>query len=350
MNILYGVPGEGMGHATRSKVVIEHLLKQHNVQVVSGARAYRFLNKSFPGRVHEIKGFHFAYKNAQVSKTGTFMLNLKNVPRNLLFNFSEYLHIQNNFKPDLVISDFESFSFVYAKHHHLPLISIDNMQVIDRCRLDIEISKAEKKNYVLAKGIVKSKVPGCKHYFITSFFDAELSEKNTSIVPPIVREAVINAKPEKGNHILMYQTSSTFSSVREVLHNIPGITFYVYGFNKDEKDRNVIFKSFSEEDFVKDLASAKAVIANGGFSFISEAVYLKKPVYSFPLKNQFEQFVNASYIDKLGYGRHFSELTSDNLKSFLYDLESFEKNLSAYTQKANEVLFGMLDGEIKKAL
>ena len=25
MQILYGVPGEGMGHATRSKVIIEHL-------------------------------------------------------------------------------------------------------------------------------------------------------------------------------------------------------------------------------------------------------------------------------------------------------------------------------------
>jgi len=57
MNILYGVPGEGMGHATRSKVVIDFLLKEHNVQVVSSARAYQFLLKSFPERVHEIKGY-----------------------------------------------------------------------------------------------------------------------------------------------------------------------------------------------------------------------------------------------------------------------------------------------------
>ena len=57
-----------MGHATRSKVVIEYLLQVHNVQVVSSSRAYQFLSKAFPGRVHEIKGLHFAYKNAQVSK------------------------------------------------------------------------------------------------------------------------------------------------------------------------------------------------------------------------------------------------------------------------------------------
>ena len=31
MKILYGVPSEGMGHATRSKVIITHLLKRHEV-------------------------------------------------------------------------------------------------------------------------------------------------------------------------------------------------------------------------------------------------------------------------------------------------------------------------------
>ena len=47
MKILYGVPGEGMGHATRSKVIIAHLLQNHDVQVLSSSRAYKFLNESF---------------------------------------------------------------------------------------------------------------------------------------------------------------------------------------------------------------------------------------------------------------------------------------------------------------
>ena len=75
MNILYGVPGEGMGHATRSKVVIDYLLQNHNVEVVSSSRAFQFLNKNFPNRVHKIEGMHFAFKGSEVSKTGTFLLN-----------------------------------------------------------------------------------------------------------------------------------------------------------------------------------------------------------------------------------------------------------------------------------
>ena len=75
MNILYGVPGEGLGHATRSKVVIGHLLAQgHQVCVVSSSRAYTMLAAAFPGRVHEIRGFHLAYKGLAVSKVRTAAL------------------------------------------------------------------------------------------------------------------------------------------------------------------------------------------------------------------------------------------------------------------------------------
>ena len=343
MKILYGVPGEGMGHATRSKVMIEHLLLKHDVQVVSSSRAFKFLKEAFGNRVHEIKGLHFAYKNAQVSKLGTFMLNLKHAPETLLHNFSQYLIINKQFKPDLVISDFESFTHVFAKTHKLPLISIDNMQVMNRCKLDIKISAEEKENYTLAKSIVKAKVPGCLHYFVTSFFDAAPLKENTTIVPPIIRKAVLEARPHTGDHVLMYQTSSSFGEVKQMLKQLPGITFYVYGMNRDEQDENVIFKPFSEQGFISDLSGAKAVIANGGFSFISEAVYLKKPVYSFPIKGQFEQWMNAAYIDKLGYGRHFETLTADNLKAFFYDLPVFENNLKAYSQDGNAALFDMLD-------
>jgi len=348
MKILYGVPGEGMGHATRSKVVIDHLLKSgHDVQIVSSARAYQFLNKNFPGRVTEIKGFHFTYKNAEVSKTATFFSNLKSAGKNLIFNTAKKLLIEKAFQAKLVISDFESFTFFFALEHKLPIISIDNMQVMDRCALDIKIPVEEKSNYQLAKTIVKYKVPACDHYFISSFFDAEIKKKNTSIVPPIIREAIQQAKTEEDNHIVMYQTSSSLKEVSEILKQVPNEIFFVYGMNLDKTDGNIVFKPFSEEGFIKDLASSKAVIANGGFSFISEAVYLQKPVYSFPIQNQFEQWMNAAYINRLGYGRHFDSLNADYIKAFLYEVSDFKNKLKSYHQKGNSVLFSKLDTFIK---
>lgn len=179
------------------------------------------------------------------------------------------------------------------------------------------------------------------------FFDAAIKKKNTTLVPPIIRKAIEEAKVSAGKHILMYQTSSSLKTVKETLHQLPNETFYVYGMNRDEQEGNVVFKPFSEKGFIDDLASCKAVIANGGFSFISEAVYLKKPIYSFPIHNQFEQWMNAAYIQKLGFGRHFPELNADYLKAFLYELPEFEKNLRGYSQDGNNKLFGLLRKELK---
>ncbi len=54
--------------------------------------------------------------------------------------------------------------------------------------------------------------------------------------------------------------------------------FIIYGFYKNKNLGNVILKDFSEKEFYGDLSACKAVITNGGFTLISEALYLKKPV------------------------------------------------------------------------
>lgn len=348
MNILYGVPGEGMGHATRSKVIITYLLSlNHNVQVVSSERAFKFLSESFPGRVHEIKGFHLQFKNAQVSKRKTFSNTLKTSPTNLIKNVRAYRLLSSNFSPDLVISDFESFAYYFAKLHKTPIISIDNMQVINRCKLDVTIPSGEKENYYIGKNIVKAKLPGCDHYFITAFFEATVRKDNTTMVQPIIRNEILKAKTSQQQHIVVYQSSSSQGNLVEILKRIPSQTFFVYGFNKTEQHGNVQLKSFSEKGFIDDLASAKAVITNGGFSLISEAVYLHKPICSIPIKNQFEQLLNGLHVEKMQYGRCFPEFSADSIKSFLFDLDTFSVALGNYKQNGNEELFKNLTSTIK---
>ena len=347
MKILYGVPGEGMGHATRSKVVIDFLRKEgHEVRIVSSGNAFKFLEKNFPGQVNEIRGFHIAYKDHAVSILNTFTETLKQGPERLKENFRQYRRIHEAFHPGLIISDFESFTFFFAKFHRLPIISFDNMQVIDRCNLGIGIPRSERDNYRLAKQIIKLKVPNCDNYFITAFFDAQTRKKNTQIVPPIIREEILQLKPSLNDHILLYQKVVPEKQMLRILQELPKEKFLLYGYNKEAVYGNVQLKAFSEQEFIENLASAKAVLANGGFSFLSEAVYLQKPVLSVPIANQFEQFVNAAYIDKLGYGRHFTTFTPDNLRSFLYDLPKFQENLSTYQQNGNQILLDHLKAKL----
>jgi len=346
MKILYGVPGEGMGHATRSKVIVAHLLKNHDVHMVSSSRAYQFLNKSFPGRVTEIEGFHLAYKNARVEKFRTAMNILKGASGQLYRNFHRYQDMDKKFTPDLVISDFESFSFLFALQHRLPIISIDNMQIISRCKLEFTTPKAEKTNHQIARNIIKAKVPGCKSYFITTFFYPPIIKDPTRLVPPILRDTIIAAPRSDGQHITVYQTSESQENLVKILQQLPRERFLVYGFNRDANYGNVQLKSFSEDSFIRDLAGGKAVLSNGGFSLISEAVYLRKPVCSVPIQAQFEQYVNAAYIEKLGYGRHLDKFAPDSLKAFIYELETYRQNLESYTQDGNREIFRALDQEL----
>jgi uncharacterized protein (TIGR00661 family) len=343
VKILYGLPSEGMGHATRSRVIIAHLLEKHDVRIVTSDRAYNFMQMHFPGRVYKIQGFHLAYRNGSVSLGKSFAQILKKTPGDLLENFQKYLHIQKEFKAGLVVSDFESFAFFYAKYFKLPIISIDNMHVIDRCRFDIPIPKSEKDSYLIAKNIIKAKVPHCNDYLVTSFFDAEIRKENTKIIPPILRSEILGAGRKRLNHILVYQTSTSQRDIVPILNEMERETFYVYGFNVGATYGNVVMKPFSEAEFIKDLVEAKAVITNGGFTLISEAVYLNKPLCSMPINNQFEQYVNAAYIEKCGYGRRCSGFTPDAIKSFLYDLDKFQNTINGYQQSGNDSTFATLD-------
>lgn len=347
MKILYGVPSEGMGHATRSRVIIEHLLASgHEVRIATSDRAFDLLNSAFPGRCFRIEGLHLKYEQGSVDKSATFAYLVANVPEALATNVQQYFRMWKEEVPDVVVSDFESFTYYFARLRSLPLLSIDNMQVINRCELDFEIPASERDSYQLAKAIIKAKVPFCQRYLVTSFFDAPTRKPHTVVVPPILRPLILEAKAaghRPSDHVLVYQTVSAQDDLIAGLQAIERQSFIVYGLNRQEVAGNVMMCKFSEEGFVRDLATSKAVITNGGFSLISECVYLQRPVCSFPLGGQFEQFVNGAQIERLGYGRRFDRFTPDAVKAFLYDLDRFALRLGNYQQNGNHLTLSIVD-------
>ncbi|MGI4833331.1 MAG: glycosyltransferase family protein [Janthinobacterium lividum] len=348
MQILYGVPGEGLGHATRSKVVIAWLLEQgHDVRVVSSARAFTLLDQTFPGRVLEIKGFHLAYKQLTVSKARTLGLTLRTAPEALQTNFRQYRQLLRGFRPQAVISDFESFSYLYAKLLRVPVISLDNMQILVRARLDVAVPPAEREHYDLARHLVRLKLPRAQHYLVTTFFELPLQARyaeRTTLVPSIIRPEIQAAQPTKGSYVLVYQTATTQTDLVDILLQLPDTEFRVYGFNKDEMHGNVLLRPFSEAGFIAELAGARAVLTNGGFSLISEAVYLHKPVCAVPIPAQFEQWLNAAEIEKRNYGRRLAAMETTGISAFLAELPQYEAALASYQQRGNEVLFARLAG------
>ena len=83
---------------------------------------------------------------------------------------------------------------------------------------------------------------------------------------------------------------------------------------------------------------------------VSEALYLKKPILSIPVKNQFEQVLNAKYLEELGYGEYQTKTTPEIIKDFLKKLPEYEKNTKKYKQEGNKILFKEVDKAIKEVL
>jgi uncharacterized protein (TIGR00661 family) len=207
--------------------------------------------------------------------------------------------------------------------------------------------------FQLTRAIVKAKLPGCFHYLVTTFFQPPVVKRRTTLVPPILRPQVLEARPEDGEHLLVYQTSTSYGDLLEHLR-VTGVECRIYGvrrgIEKEERDGNLRFMPFSDAGFIEDLRTARGVVANGGFTLLGEAVYLRRPVLSVPVGKQFEQVVNARYLELEGYGVAADEVTGPVLGDFLSRAPDLRRNLARYHQDGNKTLFACLEERLAAAV
>ncbi|MBI4820969.1 MAG: teichoic acid biosynthesis protein [Deltaproteobacteria bacterium] len=354
LRVLYGVVGEGMGHAMRSAVVLQHLTAQgHDVRIVGSGRAATYLATRYPDRVTEITGLTMVYEHNTVRKLKTALKNL-GAARGLPENFRAYLEMSLEAPPDAVVSDFESFTYLYARSRGIPIISVDNMQIIDRCAHPSDVLSGERTAFLLAKSIVKAKLPRANAYLVTTFFYPKIRKDRTSLHPPILRKIILDAKAKtrRGDHVVVYQSGTSHDELIDELKRVD-VPFLVYGLKRvseDQTDGNLTFKPFSEDRFIDDLATARAVIAGGGFTLMGEAVYLNKPMLSVPLVGQFEQAVNATYLQKLGYGERVDQITSSRVSEFLDKVDGYAERLESFQHDQNVGILSRLDAELVRAV
>ncbi len=348
MKILYGVVGEGMGHAVRSRVVIEHLLRRgHEVEIMASGRAADFLAARFRG-VQRIHGLHIVYEENRMKLGATIGSNLVAGAGGIPENVSAYFELIRQFAPEAVISDFDGWTYLYAKAHRLPVISIDNMQIINRCKHPREVIAGHEIDFRLSRAFIRGKLPFCDHYIATTFFYPEVRKPRTTLVPPILRPEILAAQPSRGDHLLVYQTAEGNTGLARTLA-ATGMECRIYGMRRglqeEQVEENLRYRPFDEAGFIADLASARAVICGGGFTVLGEAVYLRKPALSVPVQRQFEQVLNARWLERLGYGRSAGSLADPAvLHRFLEAVPACEERLASYEQDGNESLYGVVDG------
>jgi uncharacterized protein (TIGR00661 family) len=228
------------------------------------------------------------------------------------------------------------------------------MQVINRCQHDPALLAGHEVPFQLAKAIVKSKLPFASHYVVSTFFYPPVRKERTTLIPPILRPEILAARAQvkRGNHLLVYQTSDTNTGLADLLA-ATGLECRIYGLRRnltgEVVEGKLRYRPFSEAGFIEDLATSMGVIAGGGFTLMGEAVYLRKPMLSVPLVGQFEQTLNALYLEQLGYGQMAKELTPETVQRFIAAIPACEEALAGYDQDGNERLFAVVDGLLDQA-
>ena len=336
-NILYGVNGEGAGHSTRAKEVLSHLVAQgHVVHVASFDRGLRNLSPQFD--VTEIYGFRFAYVNNRVRYKQTIAKNLITVPQ-AAGSLSHLKELVEEWETNLVITDFEPLTCHVGHKKKLPVISIDNQH----CLTNAVISYPSKfrRDAAAAKLVTRLMTPRADAYLVISFFSAPVKKRNTFLFPPLLRKEILDATPTQGEHVLVYVTSPA-PALAKLLSSVR-CPLIAYGFGREGQEGNIRYKKPSVEGFFSDLISAQAIIANSGFSLVTEALHLRKPYLAVPVSHQFEQIFNAYWLDKTGYGAYWEQLTKECIDSFLYNLPHYREKLGDYPRQGNAALLEKLD-------
>ena len=144
--------------------------------------------------------------------------------------------------------------------------------------------------------------------------------------------------------MLVYVTSPA-PALAKLLSSVSS-SFIAYGFGREGQNGNILYQKPSLNKFLQDLTGAKAIVANAGFSLMTEALHLGKPCLAIPIKHQFEQIFNAYWLDKLGYGTYWEDLNKERIESFLYNLPRYDEQLSAYPRTGNGALLDKLDALI----
>ncbi len=174
---------------------------------MASGRASEFLAKRF-AEVNRIHGFHMILEENRLRLGKTLWSQRasparRGVPHNIAAYFEGMRELQARGRDQRL----RVVDVPLRKPHGLPILSIDNMQVIHRCTLPAEILAGHEVAFQLTKAFIKAKLPGCDAYSSPrSFVHPRASPTPTCSLRSCGREILAaKATASAGEHLLVYQ-------------------------------------------------------------------------------------------------------------------------------------------------
>jgi uncharacterized protein (TIGR00661 family) len=342
--ILYGVHGTGHGHAIRALTIARHFA-QHEFLFISHGTGAAILGAEFP--VEDCPNPETPIKAHRVDVAATLWgaLRVKSQAGRIR---RRLLQVMDRFQPEVTMTDYEYFVPQVARQVGLPCLSVDHQHVVTCCWHQVPWPQFP--SYLTTRWAVSAMFSQATDYLAVSFFRPPRQPGvRARVLPPLLRESVLARQPRDGDHVVAYQGYATFQRFFPFLSAIPSPVL-VYGFDTEGTQGNLHFKKTSESGFLEDLSSCRYVVCGGSHTLISEALHYGKPVIAFPIKNAFEQYLNALYLERLGYGRYYPGLRPrpQIIPDFEARLEDFRAHIRPVSFNGNPEIYALVDQFIRE--
>jgi uncharacterized protein (TIGR00661 family) len=328
--LFLSMSGEGRGHATRARALVQALAAEHQLTLFAPGDAYAFLEPLSAGsrvRVERLPGLRFAYdERHRLRYLGTLRLvatYLKALPATV-DGLSQRVRRE---RPDLVLTDFEPALPRAARRCGVPFLSLDHQHFLGTYDLR-GLPWALRFHAGYMRWIVGAYYSGQAETVVSSFYFPPLRRdcRRVTQIGVLLRPEVASATPRLGTHLVSYGRRTMTEPVLEVLAR-SGLDIRVYGCGARPARGKLTFHAVSEVGFLEDLAGCCALVSTAGNQLVGEALCLGKPVLALPEPNNFEQAINAHFLEASGAGATvpMSAFGPADLQRFLARLEEHRR-------------------------
>lgn len=340
--ILYGVQGEGRGHASRSLQIIQWLRgRGYPVKVLTGGDALQVLGGQGLD-LEEVPLLRYRFRRDGVLDPWLTLRENLCAALGLFcgtgFRYGRVSGIVRDFRPDLVISDFEPYLSRLAPRLRIPLLAIDHQHFLTESELP-SLAGWQKALALRLYQIGTRLLAGRPDRIITSSF-WHFPRKRASravFVGPFIPGKLkrLRKSGEDGSITVYLKQSAYLESLLPAFAARPGTRFQVFShwpsLPSAGLPANLELRGIDRDAFLAQLARGSALITTAGNQVIGEAIYLHKPVLAFPEPEVLEQELNAAALRLSGYGEVFrlEEFSAERWDAFAAGLALFRARMEA---------------------
>jgi len=351
--ILYSLSGEGRGHCTRVRAVVERLRERHRVVLFAPGQAYEPLQKAFARSevaVRHLRGLRFRYGAsgvlAPLATASGALAYLRKMPGTLAYLDA---HLRRE-RPDLCITDFEPALPRAARRLGIPFVSLDHQHFLTVN----DLSSLPPRLRAAAWGmslVVRAYYTGQAATVVSSFCAPPLRPglRNVHQVGPLLRPELRRSLPRREGFLLVYLRRGGMEGVLAALRRL-GLEARVYGAGERPPEGRLTFHPIGESGFLADLASCEALVTTAGNQVVGESLFLGKPVLALPEPGNFEQAINAHFL-RLGGAGDWADprrLTPGSVEAFLNALPLYRDRIGLEARDGTQAAVDLIERQLAR--